>query len=129
MWPRPRRHSESCPNRAGDVLQYLSASRLKCWQSCRRQFFYRYVERIETPTAPALFLGQAVHELLRLHNWSCWKDEPLEQGQVRMELDQWWEREEPVARVRWKTSEEARGEKVALVTQPSGDTGKHALQK
>ncbi len=22
-----------------DLLRYLSASRLKCWQSCRRQFF------------------------------------------------------------------------------------------
>ena len=88
------------------VFEYLSASRLKCWQGCRRQFYYRHIERIETPTAPALFLGQAVHELLRLHNWSCWKDEPLEREKLRVELDQWWEREEPVARVRWKTSEE-----------------------
>ena len=29
-----------------DLLRYLSASRLKCWQTCRRQFYFRYVERI-----------------------------------------------------------------------------------
>ena len=37
------------------LLRCLSASRLKCWQSCRRQFYYRYVERLVVPTAPALF--------------------------------------------------------------------------
>lgn len=98
------------------VLEYLSASRLKCWQGCRRQFFYRYIQRIETPTAPALFLGQAVHELLRLLNWSCWKDEPLDPEQLRTELDQWWERKEPVARVRWKTPDEETATRVQAWT-------------
>jgi putative RecB family exonuclease len=89
-----------------EVLQYLSASRLKCWASCRRQFFYRYVERIKTPTAPALFLGQAVHELLRLHNWRRWKGEVHEPVQLRKELDSWWAREAPKARVAWKAPED-----------------------
>ncbi len=88
------------------VLRYLSASRLKCWQSCRRQFYYRYVVRIETPTAPALFVGQAVHELLRLLNWKRWKDEPHDEAWLREELDRYWEREAPVARVAWKDAAE-----------------------
>ena len=87
-------------------LESLSASQLKCWQGCRRQFFYRYIERIEVPVAPALFLGQAVHELLRLHNWRIWKDEPSGPEQLRSDLNQWWEREAPIARVAWKTPEE-----------------------
>ena len=39
---------------APGLLHHLSASRLKCWQTCRRQFHYRYVERVAVPTAPAL---------------------------------------------------------------------------
>lgn len=88
------------------VLRYLSASRLKCWQTCRRQFYYRYVERIETPTGPALFVGQAVHELLRLLNWKRWKDEPYDEEWLRGELDRYWEQESPVARVAWKDEAE-----------------------
>ena len=88
------------------VLDYLSASRLKTWQSCRRQFYYRYVERIQTPTAPALFIGQAVHEILRLHNWSRWKDEPHDSALLREELRHYWEREAPLARVAWKSQDD-----------------------
>ncbi|MEX2578267.1 MAG: PD-(D/E)XK nuclease family protein [Verrucomicrobiales bacterium] len=100
------------------VLRYVSASRLKCWQSCRRQFYYRYVERIETPTAPALFVGQAVHEILRLLNWKRWKDEPCGADSLREKLDRYWEREAPAARVAWKDSgdeEKCRGQAWNLI--------------
>lgn len=100
------------------VLRYISASRLKCWQSCRRQFYYRYVERIETPTAPALFVGQAVHEILRLLNWSRWEGEPHDAKWFREELDRYWEREGPIARVAWKDSadeEKCRGQAWSLI--------------
>lgn len=104
--PKPALRVLPDPGRNGDVLKYISASRLKCWQGCRRQFYYRYVERIETPTAPALFLGQAVHELLRLHNWSYWRDDPHDPEKLRRELLDWWEREAPAARVAWKKPED-----------------------
>jgi len=104
--PKPALRALPDPVRNGDVLKYISASRLKCWQGCRRQFYYRYVERIETPTAPALFLGQAVHELLRLHNWSHWRDAPHDPEKLRKELLDWWEREAPAARVAWKKPED-----------------------
>lgn len=94
------------PARSEDVLQYVSASRLKCWSGCRRQFFYRYVERIETPTAPALFLGQAVHELLRLNNLRQWRGETHDSEQLREALESWWKRESPNARVAWKAPED-----------------------
>jgi len=78
------------PIRDDDVLKYISASRLKTWQTCRRQFFFRYVERIETPTAPALFVGQQVHEILRIWNWARWKGEPLDREQLQAGLDESW---------------------------------------
>ena len=84
------------------LLDYLSASRLKCWQTCRRQFFFRYVERIETMTAPALFIGQQVHECLRSLNWARWKSEPLDADQLRGEFDESWERGLESESVPWK---------------------------
>jgi hypothetical protein len=71
--PQPRRRNGDGVSEVSsepDLLRYLSASRLKCWQSCRRQFYYRYVERLVVPTAPALFIGRQIHEVLRQWNWA-----------------------------------------------------------
>jgi len=75
----------------GGLLKYLSASRLKCWQGCRRQFYFRYVERIRVPIAPALFIGTQVHEILRIWNWARWKDEPLTSDDLRARFDESWQ--------------------------------------
>ena len=81
------------PSTGPDLLAYLSASRLKCWQTCRRQFYYRYVERLIVPTAPALFIGRQIHAVLCRWNWAKWKEEPLTRGQLRDFLAQHWEEE------------------------------------
>ncbi len=89
-----------------DLLRYLSASRLKCWQTCRRQFFYRYVERITVPTAPALFIGRQIHEVLRLWNWANWKCEPLSPEQLQAALIESWERDAAAEFIPWKKPED-----------------------
>lgn len=75
----------------GGLLNYLSASRLKAWQTCRRQFYFRYVARIPVPTAPALFIGTQVHEILRIWNWARWKEEPLTSAELRSRFDESWQ--------------------------------------
>ena len=92
------------PEARPKVLEYLSASRLKCWQTCRRQFYFRYVKRIKTPTAPALFIGQQVHEILKLHNWSRWKDEPFDPEWLKSELDDSWEDGLAADHISWKAA-------------------------
>jgi len=89
-----------------DLLRYLSASRLKCWQSCRRQFYYRYVERLTVPTAPALFIGRQIHEVLRLWNWGKWKSEPLSPEQLHGALIESWERDTSAEFIPWKKPED-----------------------
>lgn len=89
-----------------DLLRYLSASRLKCWQTCRRQFYYRYVERITVPTAPALFIGRQIHEVLRLWNWGKWKNEPLSPEQLRAALEERWELDAAKEFIPWKTPDD-----------------------
>ena len=58
-----------------DPLEYLSASRLKCFQTCRLQFYFRYIERIPTPISPALLVGQVVHRVLQAWNLARWRGE------------------------------------------------------
>jgi hypothetical protein len=89
-----------------DLLRYLSASRLKCWQTCRRQFFFRYVERLVVPTAPALFIGRQIHEVLRLWNWANWKCEPLSPEQLQAALIESWERDTAAEFIPWKKPED-----------------------
>jgi len=89
-----------------DLLRYLSASRLKCWQTCRRQFYFRYVERVAVPTAPALFIGRQIHEVLRLWNWSKWKNEPLTSEQLHAALLESWERDASAESIPWKKPED-----------------------
>ena len=48
-------------HRSGGVWDYISPSRLNCWLTCPLKFKIRYIDRIRTPTTPALFLGKQVH--------------------------------------------------------------------
>lgn len=46
-----------------DALMTLSASKLKTWNGCHRQFYYSYVERKERgPKHPAALTGSSVHK-------------------------------------------------------------------
>jgi hypothetical protein len=89
-----------------DLLRYISASRLKCWQTCRRQFYLRYVERLTVPTTPALFIGRQIHEVLRQWNWAKWKDEPLSPEQLLAALTESWERDAAKEYIPWKKPED-----------------------
>jgi len=66
------------PRTPSGPLDYMSASRLKCWQTCRLQFFFRYVERLPAATSPALFIGQVVHAVLQQWNLRRWRGEPAD---------------------------------------------------
>jgi hypothetical protein len=106
LLPHPATATGTGESSEPDLLRYLSASRLKCWQSCRRQFYYRYVERLVVPTAPALFIGRQIHEVLRLWNWGKWKNEPLPPEQLRAALTESWERDAAKEFIPWKNPDD-----------------------
>lgn len=89
-----------------DPLRYISASRLKCWQTCRRQFYYRYIERVQTPMVQALFVGQQVHEILRVWNWARWKHEACDTEELHQVFDGQWQKEVADNDIAWKNSED-----------------------
>ena len=98
--------AQSGPAESDDPLRYISASRLKCWQTCRRQFYFRYIERVHTPMAQALFVGQQVHEILRVWNWARWKDEPCDTEELHQVFDEQWQKEVADNDIAWKDDDD-----------------------
>lgn len=67
-----------------DPLEYLSASRLKSFHTCRLQYYFRYIEHLPSKVSPSLLVGKVVHAVLQAWNLARWrgKDSSLE----RMDL-------------------------------------------
>jgi len=49
---------------SGQVLDYVSPSRLSLWMKCPLAFRRRYVEGFHTAPSPALFVGKVTHSVL-----------------------------------------------------------------
>ena len=105
-------------NEPTGILKYTSASRLNCFHECRLKFYFRYVERIPKPTAPALYVGQIVHRVLQRWNLNRWRGEPADtktllpvflehwqQGQKEDDPINWDDKEEVHRTMAWKILE------------------------
>lgn len=91
---------------ANPALEYLSASRLSCWQQCKRKHYFRYIARIPSQSSPALHLGKVVHATLqRLNHWK-WRGEEYDTDALRSVLDNAWDRELQENPVAWKSDKE-----------------------
>ena len=60
-------------SKPGDPLEYLSASRLKSFLTCRLRFYFEKVLGLQSPTSPALQIGKAVHAALQQFNLARWR--------------------------------------------------------
>ncbi len=72
----PGRNGSSPVHHAGparDPLEYVSASRLKSFLSCRLRFFFEKVLAVPTPTSPSLHFGRAIHAALQAFNKARWR--------------------------------------------------------
>jgi len=76
-------------------LDYLSASRLKCFQECRLKFYFRYVEQIPTQVSPALFIGQVTHRVLQQWNLSRWRGLPADAKALHPIFLELWQQTQP----------------------------------
>ncbi|SHJ08993.1 putative RecB family exonuclease [Rubritalea squalenifaciens DSM 18772] len=89
------------------ALEYLSASRLSCWQQCRRKHYFRYIARIPSQSTPALHLGKVVHAVLQRFNHWRWSNEKHQYEELRLVLDEAWDRELQKNPVDWEDDEVA----------------------
>jgi len=92
-------------------LDYLSASRLKCWQECRLKFFFRYVERLPSSSSPALFVGKAIHHVLQQWNLARWRGQPADADTLKPVFDSYWENKPEEDDIAWGDSESDQREK------------------
>ena len=90
----------SPPPPSGGVWDYVSPTRLALWLKCPLAFRLRYIDGIESPASPGLFVGRVVHA--GLESWYRHRQLgiPLESAELCRRLDEWWEHagsQEPVA--------------------------------
>lgn len=57
----------------GDPLEYVSASRLKSFLTCRLRFYFEKVLAVPRSVSPSLHFGKAVHTGLQHYNLARWR--------------------------------------------------------
>jgi putative RecB family exonuclease len=65
--------SPASPQPAGNPLEYVSASRLKSFLTCRLKFYYEKVLGLPAPSSPNLQIGKAVHAGLEAFHHAKWE--------------------------------------------------------
>ncbi|MDF1862590.1 MAG: PD-(D/E)XK nuclease family protein [Verrucomicrobiales bacterium] len=103
--------SSNVLGQTSDPLEYISASRLKCFQTCRLQYFFRYVAKIRTVTSPALLVGQVVHAVLQAWNLARWRGEDASVDAMANAFAFLWESKADEQKMQWKSAEEEEAEK------------------
>ncbi len=97
-------HSEEIQYPKGHPLEYISASRVNCWQSCRRKFYFRYVEKLPSVPSPALHIGKTVHSALQEWNTLRWNKQPIDEEKIQKSFMHAWMH--PDDDIQWKTPED-----------------------
>ncbi|MEN8713512.1 MAG: PD-(D/E)XK nuclease family protein [Verrucomicrobiales bacterium] len=90
------------PSTESDPLEYISASRLKCFQTCRLQWYFRYVEQLPTETSPALLVGKVVHSVLQAWNMARWRSDDFSPEQMKRVFQSEWVKSCEEEEVVWK---------------------------
>jgi len=90
----------------------VSASRLNLFHSCRLKFMYRYVEKIQKPTSPALHVGKAVHYALQEMNNLRWRGIAVTSDDLRESFNGWWSGTQEENPVSWENAADEEMEQV-----------------
>jgi CRISPR/Cas system-associated exonuclease Cas4 (RecB family) len=102
-----------------DPLEYVSASRLKNFLSCRLRFYFEKVLNLPRPLAPKLHLGRAVHAGLQHYNKARWRGGDASEPAVLAAFNTAFTHPEDDAKIAWDEPDEesearAKGEEVLI---------------
>ena len=89
-----------------DPLKYISASRLKCFQTCRLQYYFRYIAKLPTTLSPALLVGRVVHAVLQAWNLARWRNEDASVECMQQVFEQSWEEGCDDDSINWKPDQQ-----------------------
>jgi putative RecB family exonuclease len=92
--------------RSTDPLEYVSASRLKNFLSCRLRFYFEKVLALPRPLAPNLHLGKAVHAGLQHYNKARWRGGDASEQAVLAAFNTAFEHPEDDAKVNWDEADD-----------------------
>jgi len=88
------------------ALEYISASRLSCWQQCRRKHYFRYIANLPSDPSAAMHLGKAVHSTLQQWNLWRWEKRPYTREELQSNFLKQWDAELAKHPVTWKSDTE-----------------------
>ena len=91
---------------AADVTAVVSASRLKCYMTCRRQFYFRYMLGLKKPAGAALIVGQALHRMLEIWNHARWSGDNPTLATTTERFEEEWQTIVEAQAVAWKDDKE-----------------------
>ncbi len=114
----------STTQRAGGAWDYISPTRLGLWLRCPLAFRFRYIDGIEVPTSPSLFLGKMVHLGLRWYYEARQAGTGVETAELCRRLACQWEQ----AAEQEGFSAGSAGESEALKRQAAGLLAAYAQQ-
>lgn len=89
----------------GDPLEYISASRLKSFLTCRLKFYFEKVQKLRRPTGPNLHFGKAVHAGLQHFNLARWRGGDSSEDAVVAAFHQAFDHDNPSEPVAWASPE------------------------
>ena len=98
-----------------EVTSVVSASRLKCYLTCRRQFHYRYILGIQKPAGAALIVGQALHRMLEIWNHARWRGEDPKLFANEEVFEEEWQKIVEAQPAAWKDDEEEEKQKATAL--------------
>ena len=99
-----------------DPLEYISASRLKSFHTCRLQWYFRYIERIPTTPSAALLVGKVVHSVLQAWNLARWRSEDTSLERVELVFEASWVHGCEEEAMVWNSTEEEAKEKASALS-------------
>lgn len=88
--PRPLPSIPSPAKVTKDPLEYISASRLKSFHTCRLQWYFRYIEQIPSKVSPSLLVGKVVHAVLQAWNLARWRGEDCSIERMELIFEACW---------------------------------------
>jgi len=99
-----------------DPLEYLSASRLKSFHTCRLQWYFRYIEELPNKPSPALLVGKVVHAVLQTWNLARWRGEDTSVERMELVFEASWVHGCEEEAMTWNSSEEEAREKAGALS-------------
>jgi putative RecB family exonuclease len=101
---------------AKDPLEYLSASRLKSFHTCRLQWYFRYVEELPSKASPSLLVGKVVHAVLQAWNLARWRGEDTSVERMDLVFEACWNHGCEEEAMIWNSADEEAKEKAGALS-------------